>query len=77
LEEKVAAKRARLSKIGDFQCRWVCGEIEKDTLCCADPVFRRSSWCEKHYWLVFSQNQMHSRAKMELMAKTGGIPYKG
>jgi hypothetical protein len=69
--------RERLSEIGLFQCRWIRGEVEKDPLCCADPVFHYSSWCERHYRRVVSKNQGHSKAKVELMAKTGGIPYKG
>ena len=69
--------RVRLSKIGLFRCRWIHGEVEKDPLCCADRVFRYSSWCERHHKRVFAQNQKHSKAKMELMAKNGGIPYKG
>jgi len=73
----VAEKRARLSKIGNFQCRWIRGEVEKDPLCCADRVFRYSSWCEKHYKRVFSQNQAHSKAKVEFMAKSGGVPRRG
>jgi hypothetical protein len=73
----VAAKRARLSKVGDFQCRWIRGEVERDPLCCAAPVFRHSSWCERHYKRVFSQNQRRTKGQVEFMAKIGGIPYKG
>jgi len=69
--------RARLSKIGLLRCRWIRGEVEKDPLCCADPVFRYSSWCEKHYKRVFLKDQRRGKARMELMAKNGGVPYKG
>lgn len=71
----MAAKRARLSKVDDFQCRWIRGEVEKDPLCCADPVFRYSSWCERHYKRVFSQDQRRTKSQVDFMAKIGGIPY--
>ena len=73
----MAAKRARLSKVDDFQCRWIRDDITRDPLCCAAPVFRYSSWCKRHYERVFSQNQRRTKAQVEFMAKNGGIPYKG